>query len=270
MNLPNIAINVVFFALSSLILFAGFMVVWVKNIIHAALWLIASFAGVAALYFLLEAPFIGVVQILVYAGAVSILVLFAIMLTRQVTGEATRQLFDRWWLSALVALGLLIVIVRTVSNPGLPADAQGNTRWTRADRLAPAATAQAANATATAQAAAGATAQAANATATAARPAAALPQVAGAFEIGQSFMKEYLLPFELASILLLVALVGAVVIAFEERSRRRRVLTLAEETALRRSLKGAGLVAPLTAIPGPVDQAPASTSGMNTDSSERR
>ncbi len=267
MNLPNIAINVVFFALSSLILFAGFMVVWVKNIIHAALWLIASFAGVAALYFLLEAPFIGVVQILVYAGAVSILVLFAIMLTRQVTGEATRQLFERWWLSALVALGLLIVIVRTVSNPGLPTDAHGNTRWPRADRLAPAATAQVA---ATAQSATAATAQAANATATAPRTAATLPQVAGTFEIGQSFMKEYLLPFEIASILLLVALVGAVVIAFEERSRRRRVLTLAEETALRRSLKGAGLVAPLTAIPGPVDQAPASTSGINTDSTERR
>ena len=46
-------------------------------------------------------------------------------------------------------------------------------------------------------------------------------------------MREYLLPFELASVLLLVALIGAIVIAFEERSRRRKVLTLAEEFALR-------------------------------------
>jgi NADH-quinone oxidoreductase subunit J len=47
-------------------------------------------------------------------------------------------------------------------------------------------------------------------------------------------MREYLLPFEIASVLLLVALIGAIVIAYEERSTRRKVLTLAEEVALRR------------------------------------
>jgi NADH-quinone oxidoreductase subunit J len=47
-------------------------------------------------------------------------------------------------------------------------------------------------------------------------------------------MREYLLPFEIASVLLLMALIGAIVIAFEERTRRRRVLTLAEEVALKR------------------------------------
>jgi NADH-quinone oxidoreductase subunit J len=57
--------------------------------------------------------------------------------------------------------------------------------------------------------------------------------IASSVEIGKSFMREYLLPFEVASVLLLVALVGAIVIAFEERARRRRVLTLAEEVALR-------------------------------------
>ena len=86
----NTVIQIIFFILSALVLLSGMMVVVVKNIIHAALWLIASFAGAAALYFLLEAPFVGVVQILVYAGAVSVLMLFAIMLTRQVTGERTR------------------------------------------------------------------------------------------------------------------------------------------------------------------------------------
>ncbi|GAC1384891.1 MAG: NADH-quinone oxidoreductase subunit J [Herpetosiphon sp.] len=254
MDLANIAINVVFFLLSALIILAGVLVVTVKNIIHAALWLIASFAGVAALYFLLEAPFIGVVQVLVYAGAVSILVLFAIMLTRQITGEGTRQLFDRWWLSALLAAGLLIVIVHTVSNPGLPADPQGNSRWPQADRVA-------------------LTAPAPN---PAGNPAAQPPsdpanqQVAGAFQIGQSFMNEYLLPFEIASLLLLVALIGAVVIAFEERSRRRRVLTLAEETALRRSLKDVVRAEPLTAIPAPADQAGASTVGSSAGTTNRR
>ncbi len=238
--------------LASLILFAGVMVVVVKNIIHAALWLIASFAGVAALYFLLEAPFIGVVQILVYAGAVSILVLFAIMLTRQITGERTRQLFERWWVAAIVALGLLLVIVRTVSNPGLPTSVDQSRRWPQRDLVNTPAVVVSTDP-------AGGTAQATT------KPA----EVAGAFEIGESFMREFLLPFEIASILLLVALIGAVVIAYEERSRRRRVLTLAEETALRRSIKGVGLE-PLQALPPVNEQAGASTVGLSAGTTNRR
>ena len=133
----NTVILIIFFILSALVLLSGVMVVVVKNIIHAALWLIASFAGVAALYFLLEAPFIGVVQILVYAGAVSILMLFAIMLTRQVTGEATRQLFERWWVAAVVAAGIfLLVLVPTLLQPGLPGGEGGTTGWPRNDLAA--------------------------------------------------------------------------------------------------------------------------------------
>src|SRR5919205_3567284 len=114
----NTVIQIIFFILAALVLVSGLMVVVVKNIVHAALWLIASFAGVAALFFLFEAPFIGVVQVLVYAGAVSILMLFAIMLTRQITGEATRQLFERWWLAAITAVGIFfLVLVPTILNP---------------------------------------------------------------------------------------------------------------------------------------------------------
>ena len=57
--------------------------------------------------------------------------------------------------------------------------------------------------------------------------------MASTVEIGTAFLREYLLPFEVASVLLLVALLGAIVIAFEERATRRKVLTLAEEVALR-------------------------------------
>jgi NADH-quinone oxidoreductase subunit J len=57
--------------------------------------------------------------------------------------------------------------------------------------------------------------------------------IASVRELGTAFMREYLLPFEIASVLLLVALIGAIVIAYEERSARRRVLTLAEEVAMR-------------------------------------
>src|SRR5918912_3764442 len=127
----NILIMVIFFVLSAFTLAAGVMVVTVKNIIHAALWLIASFFSVAALYLLMEAEFIAVVQVLIYVGAISILVLFAIMLTRHVTGEGVRQLYKRWWVALLVAAGLFgLLIVPTVYNynwegAAAPAQPQG-------------------------------------------------------------------------------------------------------------------------------------------------
>src|SRR5215208_309448 len=125
----NILIMVIFLGLSAFTLAAGIMVVTVKNIIHSALWLIASFFGAAALYLLMEAEFIAVVQVLVYVGAISILILFAIMLTRHVTGEGVRQLYNRWWISLVVAaalFGLLIVptIVRYNWQVVAPQDAQ--------------------------------------------------------------------------------------------------------------------------------------------------
>jgi NADH-quinone oxidoreductase subunit J len=185
----NLLIMTIFLLLSALILGSALAVVMVKNLIHSALWLIASFFGVGALYLLMEAEFIAVVQVLVYVGAISILILFAIMLTRHVTGEGIRQLYRRWWVALLVAAALFgLLIVPTVTNY--------NWQVTQPQADQPV-------------------------------------SIAAAVEIGKAFMGAYLLPFELASVLLLVALIGAIVIAFEERSRRRKVLTLAEEVALR-------------------------------------
>jgi NADH-quinone oxidoreductase subunit J len=185
----NILIMIIFLILSAFILGSALAVVTVRNIIHSALWLIASFFGVGALYLLMEAEFVAVVQVLVYVGAISILILFAIMLTRHVTGEGVRQLYKRWWVALLVAGGLFgLLIVPTVYN--------FNWEGTSVQAEQPAA-------------------------------------ISSAVQLGTAFMREYLLPFELASVLLLVALIGAIVIAFEERSRRRKVLTLAEEFALR-------------------------------------
>jgi NADH-quinone oxidoreductase subunit J len=198
----NYIVVVIFLILSAITLVSGVMVVTVKNIIHSALWLIASFIGVAALYMLMEAEFLAVVQVLVYAGAVSILVLFAIMLTRHVTGEGTRMLYERWWVALLVALVLFgAVIVPTIWQQGAAWDAAATTAQTGIS--------------------------------SAAEGAAPGTTVASTINIGESFMREYLLPFEIASLLLLMALVGAIVVAFEERTRRRRVLTLAEEFALK-------------------------------------
>lgn len=188
-------VQVAFGLVAALIVGAAVMVVTVRNVIHAALWLIASFFGVAALYMLLEAEFIAVVQVLVYVGAISILILFAIMLTRQVTGEGVRQLTSRWWVSLIVAAALFAaVIVPTVINH----------QW---------------NIPATPPAAEGAPPEA----------------LSGPAELGRGFVFEYMIQFQVAGVLLTVALIGAIVIAFEERARRRRVLTLAEEHELRKA-----------------------------------
>ena len=73
----------VYFAIAAVIVLLSVLTVYSKNIVHSALYLLGTFAGVAALYIFLNAPFIGVAQILVYIGAVGVLILFAVMLTRR-------------------------------------------------------------------------------------------------------------------------------------------------------------------------------------------
>ncbi|NJN16754.1 MAG: NADH-quinone oxidoreductase subunit J [Oscillochloris sp.] len=187
-------IQILFALVSALVIGAAVMSVTVRNVIHSALWLIASFFGVGALYLLLEAEFIAVVQVLVYVGAISILILFAIMLTRQVTGEGVRQLTERWWLALLVAALLFAAVI----TPTL-----FNHQWNVPLPTGPPGTPE---------------------------------PVAGVAELGAGFVIDFLLQFEVAGVLLTVALIGAIVIAFEERVRRKKVLTLAEEHALRKHM----------------------------------
>ena len=74
---------VAFLVLAAIILLLSAMVVYARNIVHSALYLLGSFAGVAALYIMLNATFVGVAQVLVYIGAVGVLLLFAVMLTKK-------------------------------------------------------------------------------------------------------------------------------------------------------------------------------------------
>jgi NADH-quinone oxidoreductase subunit J len=199
----DLLIQIIFGLLSALIIGAAMMVVTVRNVIHAALWLIASFFGVAALYLLLEAEFIAVVQVLVYVGAISILVLFAIMLTRSSEGE--RLLTKHWWAAAIISLGLfgavlLPTLVGHAWNIPLPTGPTGTP-----------------------------------------------DPLSGVEELGRGFVSEFIIQFEVAGILLTVSLIGAIVIAFEERSRRQRVLTLAEEHILRQRQQAAAAAEPAPA-----------------------
>jgi ABC-type uncharacterized transport system fused permease/ATPase subunit len=74
---------IAYFVIAAIIVLLSVLTVYSKNIVHSALYLLGTFAGVAALYIFLNAPFLGVAQILVYIGAVGVLILFAVMLTRK-------------------------------------------------------------------------------------------------------------------------------------------------------------------------------------------
>ncbi|MFZ4827243.1 MAG: NADH-quinone oxidoreductase subunit J [Phototrophicaceae bacterium] len=149
------------------------MVVWSRNLVHSALFLVMSLFGVAGLFILLSAPFLAAIQVLVYIGAIAILIIFAVMLTRSMT--AIREPFNtQSWLGAVIGAVLFVSLVAGMilpvwgwgSLPTLPqSDVVGTTR-----------------------------------------------------DIGIALVSAdgYVLPFEVASLLLTAAMVGAIVIARED------------------------------------------------------
>jgi len=86
------------------------------NLIHGALFLIVSLFGGAGLFVLLSAPFMAVVQVLVYIGAIAILIIFAVMLTRGMT-RMSEVLNKQWWMSAIVGLLLFALLTAGVILP---------------------------------------------------------------------------------------------------------------------------------------------------------
>jgi NADH-quinone oxidoreductase subunit J len=120
----NVAQNVGFGIIAAVMVFAALCVVTTKNVVHAALWLVIVLAGVAAQYILAAAEFVGVSQVLVYVGAVMVLFLFGIMLTRAQIGQE-RGLNNRGWIwgipVAVVLLALLgYVIIDKYGDDRLP------------------------------------------------------------------------------------------------------------------------------------------------------
>jgi NADH-quinone oxidoreductase subunit J len=77
----------VFSFIGTIIIGLSILTVYSRNIVHSALYLLGTFGGVAVLYLILNAPFVGVAQVLVYIGAVGVLILFAVMLTRRTLME---------------------------------------------------------------------------------------------------------------------------------------------------------------------------------------
>ena len=115
--------SVVFFVLTAMTLAGALAAVLLKNLVHCALSLTVAFAGLALLFLELDAQFVAFVQILVYVGAVAILVVFAILLTRSAETPKAGGVFSRTWLAGLsVAAAVFAVLGWAVleSTPWLP------------------------------------------------------------------------------------------------------------------------------------------------------
>jgi NADH-quinone oxidoreductase subunit J len=165
-----VAQNVFFYAIAAVIVYSGIRVVTSNNVVHAALHLVAVLASVAAQYILMAAEFVAAAQVLVYIGAIVVLFLFGIMLTRAKLGADQDLTHRHWWVGALTALLLFGVmafaLVDEWGSQAMPADPQITT-----------------------------------------------VDGSNTATVSDSIFSTYLLPFEVVSVLLLAALVGAIVLA---------------------------------------------------------
>src|SRR5262250_1922761 len=99
------------FAIVAILTVAGAVAAMsLRNLVHCALALTVAFAGLAAAYLQLGAQFVGFAQVLVYIGAVAILIVFAILLTRGSEPEAQNLFSKTWWLGAVVATAVFGVL----------------------------------------------------------------------------------------------------------------------------------------------------------------
>ncbi len=159
--------QVVFLVLAVVAVGAAVGVVTSKNIFYSALLLIACLFTVAGFFVLLEATFLAAVQVLIYVGAIAVLIIFAVMLTERMMGKTARAWNEQWWIALLVVICLAAVMVQVVITAN----------WQLSDGAVPTDAVSA---------------------------------------LGQTLLTTYVLPFEVASVLLLMALIGAIIIAREE------------------------------------------------------
>jgi NADH-quinone oxidoreductase subunit J len=156
---------IAFWSLAGLTLGSAAMIILVRNLLHAVLFLILSFVGIAGLYITLSADFVAVTQVLIYAGAIAVLMIFAVMLTpRSDRNNAGNFLqLPALLLSSLVIAGVTFVVLET--------------DWREAGRG---------------------------------------PFDSTATAIGEALLSPFVLPFEIASVLLVAAMIGAIVLVRED------------------------------------------------------
>lgn len=159
--------RLIFILFSAVTLGAAVGVVASKNLFRSALWLILAFFGIAGIFILLHAEFLAVVQVLVYIGAISTLIIFAVMLSRGVMDPAQPRFNDQWRVVLGAVAVLAVVLAALVTRITWPV-AAGDVPADAIQRL------------------------------------------------GADFVGPYVVPFEVASVLLVAAMIGAIIIAREQ------------------------------------------------------
>ena len=154
----------IFYILSAIIIGSAVMVVSMKNIFHSALFLVLCFFSVAGIYVLLSAEFLAAVQVLIYVGAITILMIFAIMLTARLYSAKIKQSNEQVIPGLIIVGALLAATVLTLSR----------TAWKLSTET---------------------------------------PDMQSTVSIGNLLLTTYVLPFEVVSVVLLTALIGAIIIA---------------------------------------------------------
>lgn len=187
------AFDIFFYLFAAITALSAVMAVLVKNIVHAAFSLLFTFLGVAGIYVLLQADFLAVTQILVYVGGILVLLIFGVMLTNRVTdismkaGAASRIPSAILVIVLAAILGFVALTTKWTTNADVPWSNTQQWSGNVYDRIestqhkAPIDTGKG--------------------------------SVGTAEEIGKLMLTDHLLPFEVISVLLLVALVGAAMLA---------------------------------------------------------
>jgi NADH-quinone oxidoreductase subunit J len=106
--------DIAFWALAIVLVGSALAVVLSKNLFHAVLWLALALTGTAGVFLMLEAEFLAAVQLLLYAGGIVTIVVFAIVVTERLVGERISQTNRRIGAGALVAAALLALILNAV------------------------------------------------------------------------------------------------------------------------------------------------------------
>lgn len=155
---------IMFYIIAAVIVGTSLIVVYSRNIVYCGFALLGTFLGAAGIYALLLSDFLAIVQLMVYVGGILVLILFAIMLTREIGDVDISNRSVGWVQGTMLWLGLLAILVMLFIK----------TPWPEFALEQPGATTA---------------------------------------PLGDAFLSSYLLPFEIASVVLLAALIGAVIIA---------------------------------------------------------
>jgi NADH-quinone oxidoreductase subunit J len=224
----NVAQNVGFGVIAAFMVVGALRVVTTRNVVHAALWLVVVLAGAAAQFVLLAAEFVAITQVLVYIGAIIVLFLFGVMLTKAPIEGDAQLTRTRWFGGALVAVllcGLLSFALldgfgedrlpsdtRLTLRPAAVADFEGATGITTTGRSE-------AELVEEVNALEGVTGADRSRFLTIARSIADQdggPLDSNTGAVSDAIFASYLVPFEVTSVLLTAALIGAIVIARKE------------------------------------------------------